>query len=34
MAVEMGLHTESPNFLAVEQTVRTATFWGAFCLDQ
>jgi Fungal specific transcription factor domain len=37
MAIEMGLHTEMPihdQLAAVEQEVRTATFWGAFSLHQ
>jgi hypothetical protein len=34
IAVEMGLQKQSLEFSPEEQTVRTATFWGAFTLDQ
>ena len=37
MAIEMGLHIEMPiqgQHTAMEQEVRTVTFWGAFSLHQ
>jgi len=37
MAIEMGLHIEMPiygHLTAMEQEVRTVTFWGAFSLHQ
>ena len=35
LAIEMGLHINSlQNLTNVENEVRTATFWGAFTLDQ